>query len=175
MRYLSLILLSLTLSSCWAGTNLYSVSDAGPAIPPGVYEFTMPDEPPKVARVTTLANGMTQFDWGEEKESHGFAPLEPAHGTYVTWDEPKADPSELKGTTAPNQFYMLMVRQSNGDFVFYPPQCTDAGADVARKAGATIEQGTVPICIFPTRASLEAALRLVPRDDENAMKVKRIP
>ena len=171
MRFLLIALLAIALQGCWIGFNLYSASDARPAIPPGVYMASARDEPLRVYRVSMLPDGMTQFDTGEKKETYGFAPLE--RDTYVGWmqveDEPRAGESKDA-----NQMYGLAVRQADGALFIYAPECRDEGAEIARKHGATIESGISLTCQFQTRASLEAAMRPLPRDNRSALKLVRI-
>ena len=174
MRLVVLALACIALTSCWYGISLYSPSDAQPAIPAGVYLATAKDEPTKALRVLILANGLTQFDSGEKTETYGFAPLDRGGAAYVMWapvkdDDPKAsEPGEY-------QIYLLLVRQQDGEYRIYPPDCKDEEGEVARKNGATIESGAPATCRFTNRASLEAALRQLPRDQVSAATLKRIP
>lgn len=172
MRLLLVVAIPLLLSGCWEGLNLYSPSDARPAIPAGVYKATNADDQPKVFRISQLPDGMTQFDVGDEKEVYGFAALDFKRGTFVGWMQPEGQPPESKGKKEPNQAYGLMVRQPDGAFVIYLPECKDAQAEIARKAGATVDGDE---CHFPNRRSLEEALRKMPRDEKSAMKLTRIP
>lgn len=167
-RALLVVLASLALASCWIGRSLYSPADARPAIPPGVYRTIAPDEPKRAYRVTILPNGLTQFDTGEKQEVYGFAPLD--RDSFVAWAEVEdTRPGE------DNQFYGMAVRQPGGAFMIYAPECKDEQAEIARKSGATMEAGLSSTCRFPTRASLEKAMRLMPRDPSSAMRLERIP
>jgi hypothetical protein len=175
MRRLLTALACLALASCWYGDRLYTPSDARPAIRPGVYRSVVEGETDKTYRISTLANGMTQFDTGEKKDLMGIAPLDPAAGSFVAWlplkdeDKPSAtDRGEL-------QIYMLMVRVSDVEYRMYPPECKDAAAEIARKSGAIIETGSSPACRFNSRADVEKALRLLPRDESSASTLTRIP
>jgi hypothetical protein len=172
MRLLLIALLPLTLAGCWTGWNLYSTSDARPAIPSGVYRATTRDAPDRVYRVSMLPDGLTQFDGGEKKEVYGFAPLDP--GTFVAWLEVE-DEAPASGQNDENQIYALMVRQPDGSFRVYAPECRNDEAEIARKAGATVNPGASPTCRFPSRAALEKALRLFPRDESSALRLARIP
>jgi hypothetical protein len=174
MRLLLIGLLTFVLSGCWAGLNLYAPSDARPAIPPGVYRAIVEDAPERVYRVSVLANGLTQFDGGEKKEIYGFAPLDPDHGTFVGWMNLDDEPATTGGKKDPDQIYALLVRQTDGGFVIYAPECKDVGSEIARKSGATIDTGVSSVCVFPTRASLEAAMRLLSRDEKAALRLVRI-
>lgn len=168
VRVLLTILASLALSSCWIGRSLYTSSDARPAIPAGIYRAIAPDEPPRVYRVSILPTGLTQFDSGDKPEVYGFAQLD--RNSFIGWAEMEdARPDE------DNQFYGLVVREPGGAFMIYPPECKGAEAEIARKSGATVEDGTSPVCRFPTRASLQNAMRRMPRDPTQAMRLERIP
>jgi hypothetical protein len=172
MRLLLIGLLPLALSGCWTGLNLYSASDARPAIPSGVYQAATSDAPDRVYRVSPLPSGLTMFDGGEKKEVYGFAPLDA--GTFVGWmqldeDAPSTDPNDE------NQIYALMVKRADGDFMIYAPECKDEDGEVAKQAGATIQTGPSPTCRFPTADALRQALRQLRRDDSSALRLSRIP
>lgn len=168
MRVLLIVLGALALTSCWIGRSLYAPTDARPAIRPGVYQATEPDKDKRVYRVSMLPSGLTQFDTGEKAEVYGFAPLD--RNNFVFWVQiDDAAPNE------PNQLYGLAVHQADGVFMLYLPECKDDEAEIARKQGATIETGTSPACQFPSRASLEKAIRLIPRDPASALRLERLP
>jgi len=175
MRLVVLALASFALTSCWYGISLYSPSDAQHAIPAGMYLATAKDEPTKALRVSILANGLTQFDSGEKKETYGFAPLDPGRAAFVMWVPVKDN--DPKGSNEPGEYqiYLLLVRRQDGEYRIYPPDCKDEDGRVARKNGATIESGPSPTCRFANRASLEAALLQLPRDEVSAATLKRIP
>ena len=168
MRGLLIAVVSLALTSCWLGRSLYAPSDARLAIRPGVYQVTEPDKDKRVYRVSVLPNGLTQFDTGEKAEVYGFAPLD--RNTFVFWVQ-----IDDAGPKDPNQLYGLAVRQSDGVFMLYLPECKDAQAEIARRNGAVIEEGTSPACQFLTRASLEKAIRSIPLDESSALRLSRIP
>ncbi len=168
MRVLLICFAFLGLTACWVGRNLYAPADARPAIPPGVYQASGPDAPERVYRVSILPSGLTQFDGGEKKEVYGFSPL--GHDTYVGWVQ-----IEDAGPDDDNQLYGLVVREGAGAFVIYALDCKDEQAEIARKNGAVIETGPSPACRFPTRASLEKAIRLIPRDPATALRLEQIP
>jgi hypothetical protein len=175
MRRLLLILACFWLTGCWYGISLYGPSDARPAVPSGVYLATAKGETPKSYRVTPLPNGLTEFDGGEKKETYGFAPLDPARGAYVMWVPVKNEDPKTSDEPGEYQVYLLLVRVRDGEFRIYPPECKDVGADMARKNGAAIGSETYPGCQFKSRASLEAALRQLPRDEAEAATLKRVP
>jgi len=168
VRVLLVGLIFVALSGCWVGRNLYSPSDARTVIPPGAYQATGPGAPKRLYRVSILPNGLTQLDGGEKKEVYGFSPLE--HDVFVGWVQ-----VEDAGPEDDNQLYGLLVRQSGSVFMVYAPECRDEQAEIARKSGARIETDTSPVCHFPTRASLEKAMRLMPRDPASALRLERIP
>jgi hypothetical protein len=172
MRLLLVALLPFALTGCWEGANLYATSDARSAIPAGVYTATKADEQPKVFRISTLPDGMTQFDGGDEKDVYGFAVLDRDKGTFVGWMQPEGEPPEAKAKNEPNQAYGLMVRKPDGSFFIYLPDCKEAAAEIARNAGAAIANDE---CNFPTRGALENALRLLPQDENYAMRLVRVP
>lgn len=168
-----LIIACLGLSSCWYGDRLYTPSDARAVIPAGVYRATIEDETPKVYRVSVEPDGMTKLDGGESPDLLGFSPLDASRGTYVAWLPLKdKDKSDERGEL---QIYMLMVRIAPDEYRFYPPECKDAAADIARNNGATIEEGTSPACRFTRRTDVERALRLLPRDESSGSTLKRVP
>ncbi|MFL5208459.1 MAG: hypothetical protein ACJ8CC_04855 [Microvirga sp.] len=167
MRVLLIIFASLVLTSCWIGRSLFAPSDARAAIPPAVYQATAPEMPKRIYRVSLLPNGLTQFDTGEKREVYGFAPLD--RDSFVAWVQIEdARPDE------DNQLYLLAVREPGGVFMMYAPECRGDEAEIARKSGAAIEAGTQPACRFPTRAGLEKAMRLIPRDPAAALRLERI-
>jgi hypothetical protein len=55
----------------------------------------------------------------------------------------------------------------------YLPSCDAADAEAARRTGAKIEDGVSKTCVFPTRASLEAAMRQIQNLDE-VIKIVRV-
>ena len=173
MRRLLIALLPFCLTGCWTGFNLYSASDARPAIPPGVYRANTEEAADKVYRVSVLPNGMTRFDGGEKNLTYGFAPLD--RSTFVAWMQLDGEPPAVAEKHEPNQIYGLMVHQPDDAFVIYAPSCSDAAGNVAKRSGAAIESGTPPSCNFTSRASLERALHEVPRDDADALTLRRIP
>jgi hypothetical protein len=169
LRVLLLAFMFLALTGCWVGRDLYSPIDARPAIPAGVYRATGGDTPARVYRVSMLPDGMTQFDSGEKTEVYGFAPLGP--GTFVGWVQIEdAAPGD-----DPNQLYGLVMRQADGLFMIYAPECKNEQAEIARKNGATIESGSSPACRFTTRAALEKAMRQMPHVTADALRLERIP
>lgn len=173
MRWLLLILALVLVAGCWSGESLYRHSDARTVIQPGIYRSTTRDRAERVYRISILSNGMTQFDGGEKKEIYGFAPLD--RDTFVAWLDVRDMGETPNGESGDNQIYALMVRRPDGGFTIYPPECKDEEAEIARKAGATVESAMSPACHFPSRASLEKALRLLPRDESSAMRLTRIP
>jgi hypothetical protein len=172
MRWLLLILALVLVAGCWTGDSLYKHSDARSPIQPGIYRSTGPDESGRVYRISILPNGMTQFDGGEKKEIYGFAPLD--RNTFVAWIDVRDNGEAPNAESGENQIYSLMVRRPDGEFRIYLPECKDEEAELARRAGATIGAGPSATCRFASRAALEKALRLLPRDDSSAMRLVRI-
>lgn len=171
MRLLVLALLSFVLASCWTGVDLYSASDARQVLSPGAYRVTPPNEPPKTYRVTRLASGMTEFDDGDEKDVYGLAPLAEEANLFVAWMQPGGAAEKANGQDRSQQMYLLLVREAPGRFLVYLPECKDLAREIATRAGATVDGGQ---CRFATRAGLESALRLLPRDGRSAIKLERI-
>jgi len=173
VRRLFLVFAGLGLTGCWYGDRLYTPSDAKAAIRPGVYRATIENERDKVYRVSIETNGMTKLDGGETPDLMGFSPLDTAGSKFVAWLPLKdKDTSDERGEL---QIYMLMVRVSVDEYRFYPPECKDAAAEIARKNGATVEEGTSPACRFTSRADVEKSLRQLPLDEHSASTLKRIP
>jgi hypothetical protein len=175
VRRLLVACLALIVSGCWTGLNLYSASDARTAIPPGVYRSSGTDEPSRIYRVSILSDGLTQFDTGEKKEVYGFAPLDPAKRTFVAWMEVDDGSSADREPADENQIYALAERRADGSFMIYLPQCDGDQMELARASGAIIRATVAPTCRFTDRSSLEAALRRLPRDDKEALKLVRVP
>src|SRR5436190_15826874 len=167
MRFLLLVAL-LLLSGCWVGDGLYSSGDARQPIPAGIYRMTNGDEMNRVEKVTLLPGGLTEIGDGDGKGFYGFAPLDKENRRFVTWFRKDEETPEDRG-----QLYMLLERRSADEFVLYLPECKDELADIARKAGAKIEQGSADTCEFPTRASLESAMRQV-RIEGDVMRIVRV-
>lgn len=155
MRFLVLVA-ALLLTSCWMGDGLYSSDDARQPIPAGIYRVTARNEKPHIEKVTLLPNGMTTIGDEDGKNLYGFAPLDSGNRRFVAWESKDDDSPEDRA-----QLYTLLERRSADEFVLFLPQCTGALGEIARRAGATIEKGTVDACLFRTRASLESAMRQV--------------
>ncbi|MBW0006553.1 MAG: hypothetical protein JO335_02450 [Sphingomonas sp.] len=172
MRRLLILLACLALTACWYGDRLYTPSDARPAIRPGVYRATAEDEAPKAYRISIEPDGMTKLDGGETTDLMGFSPLDSVRGTYVAWLPLKDKEPDERGEL---QIYLLMMRAGPDEYRIYPPECKDSGADLARKNGATVEEGTSPACYFTSRSDVEKALRSLPLDEHSASTLKRIP
>lgn len=160
--------LALLLSGCWVGDGLYSSSDASQAIPAGIYSAINSDGETRLERVTILPNGLTQIGVGDETGFYGFAPLDRDNRRFVAWYH-KDDGSSDDRT----QLYLLLERRSADEFLLDIPQCKGELADIARRAGAKIEQGTADACEFATRASLEAAMRQI-QISKDAVRIVRL-
>ena len=161
MRRLMIALLSLALAGCWIGEGLYADGDARLAITPGIYRASTPDQPPQETRVTILPNGMTQMTGKDATDVYGFVPLD-TQGKFAVWFNDK----DQKGSPKPIQMYFLGMARADGSFVLYIPECAGAEGEIARHAGAVVEQNSsATACKFSSRASLEGALRqLQPTD-----------
>jgi hypothetical protein len=169
MRLVAIILSAFLLIGCWSGEALYSDADAVPALEPGVYEMTAGEEHQSVT-VSILPTGVTQFEDKGGKASYGFFPLgQGSRRTFVAWYKGEDESGSRE------QFYSLVERQPDGVIIFYQPTCDGDEAAIARAAGAQIQNGMVPTCRFPSRVSLESAMRqLRPRDFGASMKLVRV-
>jgi hypothetical protein len=155
MRFL-IVAATLMLTGCWMGDGLYSSDDARQPIPAGLYRVTSGSEKVRLERVMLLPNGLTKISDEDGDGLYGFAPLDQRNGRFVVWYH-KADESPDDRV----QLYMLLERRPAREFVLYLPKCDGDLAEIARKAGAAVEEGVTNTCQFPTRASLEAAMRQV--------------
>ena len=167
MRFLVLVA-ALLLTSCWMGDGLYSNDDARQPIGAGIYRTTSGEDRIKIEKVTLLPNGLTQIGDGDGKGFYGFAPLDKENRRFVAWLRKDEETPEDRG-----QFYMLLDRRSADEFVLYLPECKGELAELARRAGATIEKGTTDVCHFLTRSSLETAMRQV-RISGDVMRIVRV-
>ena len=159
---------ALLLTGCWAGDRLYSSRDARQPISAGIYRTSNGDDRVRIEKVTLLPDGLTEIGDGDGKGLYGFVPLDKENRRFVAWfrkDEETAQDHV--------QLYMLLERRSADEFVLYVPECKDELAEIARKAGATIEQGSSDTCHFLTRASLETAMRQV-RISGEVMRIVRV-
>lgn len=171
MRSLLVLAAALSLSGCWTGLELFSASDARPALPPGLYRASSRGDADRIYRVSIMPNGRTRFDGGEKIEVYGFAPLGPNSDEYAAWLEIEADPSGRHVPDEVNQIYGLLVRNRDGTFSVYLPDCSEATAEIARRNGATVANSE---CRFRSRAALAAALRELPRDKEKALELQPV-
>ena len=166
MRVL-VLLAALLLTGCWAGDGLYSSSDARQPIAAGTYQATNPDGQTRLENVVLLANGMTRIGDTDGKGLYGFAPLDGENRRFVAWYHEDSGNSEDRA-----QLYLLLERRSKDEFVMYMPTCDGEDAAVATKAGASVEKGSVNTCTFPTRASVENAMRQI-RVSKDVIRIVR--
>jgi hypothetical protein len=160
MRHLLTALLSFAIAGCWIGDRLYSDIDALPALAPGLYRLSTPDEKPGKVRISILRSGLTEIsDAGgkdDDSDVYGFAPLDRQRGTFIVWHRGDKGGKSTEG----EQLYLLGQRHAGGIFAIYIPFCDGLEAEIARRAGAEIEDATEPeLCRFRSRAALEDALR----------------
>ena len=167
MRFLVLVS-ALLLTSCWMGDGLYSNRDARQPIPAGIYRTSSGDDRIQIEKVTLLPNGLTQIGDGDGKGFYGFASLDKENRRFVAWFRKDEETPQDRG-----QVYMLLDRRSANEFVLYLPECKGELAELARNAGATIEEGTTDVCHFLTRSSLETAMRQV-RISGDVMRIVRV-
>ena len=159
---------ALMLSGCWTGDGLYSDGDARPAVPSGIYQMSYAGET-HTERVSLLPNGLTKFTDEDGTQLFGFVPLDAKGTRFVAWDrDSEAPPSDH------TQGYLVLESRANGEFFLYMPNCIGNEAEIAKRAGATVRVSTVNECQFPTRASLETAMREV-RISREAVRLVRTP
>jgi hypothetical protein len=164
-------LLTLVLSACWTGTPFYAAKEVRAPIAAGVYRTVGTDSPSEHGRyrVTVRADGYTslaQLDGGDTTVA-GFAPLPGRDGVFVAWFQESLEKGWEPGTLP----YGLLERRGREYRVSFP-MCSDTRA-LAEAAGALFQPDPkVPLCRFPDRASLEAALRRVA--DEGPMETLRL-
>jgi hypothetical protein len=163
-----ILLAALLLSGCWVGDGLYRSSDARQPIAAGIYRMTNGEDRIQIEKVSLLPDGLTQIGDGDGKGFYGFAPLDDQNKRFVVWFRKDEETSEDRG-----QVYMLMERRSAGEFALYLPECKGELAEIARKAGAKIEESAADTCEFPTRASLETAMRQV-QISGDVMRIVRV-
>jgi len=172
MRKLIAAAFALLLSGCWMGSNLYSASDARPAMPPGLYRLEGIESENPTGRVLNLPNGMTQFGDGDERLLIGFVPLDAEGRIFASWVPDHA----VDRAAEPVVIFNLVERLGDDVYIFYLPTCDGEDREIARAAGAVVELGpSVTTCTFDSRASLEDALRrLRPRPEREYMRLVRI-
>jgi hypothetical protein len=168
MRRLPLFTATLLLAGCWVGDGLYSNRDATQPIPAGIYRTSNGEDRVQIEKVTLLSNGLTEIGDGDGKGFYGFAPLDGENRRFVAWFRKDEETPQDRG-----QLYLLLERRSADEFVLYVPECKGELAEIARKAGAKIEEGSADTCMFPTRSSLETAMRQV-RISGEVMRIVRV-
>jgi hypothetical protein len=159
--------LSLGLSGCWIGDGLFVAGDARPVIAAGSYRLTAPGEQAAEGRVTIRPDGLTSFAGPDGDEVYGFAPLAADPSRFIGWMASKDD-DRL-------QIYFLAARKPGGSLTIYLPRCSGADGDLARRAGAEVEQGSAPSCRFRNRAAIEAALQALHPADSELATLERLP
>jgi hypothetical protein len=168
MRLAFIFVAAFLLAGCWAGEGLYSASDAQQAIPPGMYRATNDEGESHLELVTILPNGMTQISEEEGKSLYGFARLDDQGRRFVAWYRKDEASSNERA-----QLYMLLEKRTNDEFSLYLPRCDGEDAEIAQKAGATVEKGMVNTCIFQSRADVEKAMRLI-QHPEKLIRLVRV-
>jgi hypothetical protein len=165
---LLLLFATLLLAGCWVGDGLYSSRDARQPIRPGIYRTTAGDDRMQIEKVRLLPNGLTEIGDGDGRGFYGFAPLDKENRRFVAWYRKDEETPQDRG-----QLYMLLERRSADEFLLYLPECKGELAEIARKEGATIEEGSTETCQFPTRASVENAMRQV-KISGDVMRIVRL-
>ena len=171
MRLLIAPLLVL-LAGCWTGDRFYRASDARAAIPAGLYRSFGEDEP-GIVRVTLLANGMTRIgaDDGRRPSVLGFVPLDSGQRRFVVF--------QAQDTGVPIGddigLYSLLERRRSGEFVFSVPMCPRTATVAAAFGAQLVSDGENPVeCRFPSRESLEAALRRFAPQPSETIRLVRV-
>lgn len=155
----------LLLSGCWSGGPFYSPADARPVIPAGDYRMLMQiSGEADLVRISVRGDGMTRVYFPErpgEPAHLGFAPLDERGRRFAVFAEP---PRSVPNAPAILGTYALLVPEDGGAFRVQSIYC-DGTEQLAIESGATVTRGPLGAdCSFPTRDSLETALRRLDLD-----------
>jgi hypothetical protein len=159
-RLLALLPAVFLLAGCWTGAPFYAQAELRSPVPPGLYRTVGTDSPSDHDRyrVSVRRDGYTSFariDGGDTGVA-GFVRLPGSKALYVTWFEEGG----ARGDDDSIRAYGLLERRG-GEFLVSFPMCSETRA-MAEAAGALfLPDPKVPLCRFPDRASLEAALERV--------------
>jgi hypothetical protein len=159
-RWLALLPAVLLLAGCWTGAPFYSQAELRAPIPPGLYRTIGTDSPSDQSRyrVSLRPDGYTSFarNDGGDTGVVGFVPLAGGENLFVAWFEEGG----ARGDDESSRAYGLLQRRGR-EFLISFPMCSETRA-LAEAAGALFQPDPkVPLCRFPDRASLEAALKSV--------------
>ena len=159
-RLLALLPAVVLLWGCWTGAPFYSRAELRAPVPPGLYRTIGTDSPSDHDRyrVSVRRDGYTSFariDGGDTALA-GFVPLPGSRTLFVAWFEEGG----ARGNDDSIRAYGLLERRGR-EFLASFPMCSETRA-MAEAAGAVfLPDPKVPLCRFPDRASLEAALKRV--------------
>ena len=163
-----LVVATLLLGGCWEGPAFYAASESVPAIDPGGYRAILPDHHEEVVRFWVASDGMTRIEGEDPDKSYGFRPVDSDGQRFIIW----ARDAHAEGDTS----YAMLERSGPGAYSIYIPRCDDADGQVAAAAGAQrIVDQVVQECRFPSRASLEAAIRNLHPVPARAARLVRLP
>jgi hypothetical protein len=158
MKHLLALLPLLVLAGCFTGGPFYSSSDSRGPIPDGRYRL-VGAAIEQVVALSRRADGtvdVREVGSDDEPNRAGFVPLDAQGRRYAVWAEPRRDPSPLFSSA-----YGLLERRRDGGWTFHLVHC-DGIEELAAAAGAEVEHGSLgAFCMFPSRDSLERALRRI--------------
>ncbi|MBV8685464.1 MAG: hypothetical protein JOZ90_03950 [Alphaproteobacteria bacterium] len=170
-RILAGLLPALLLAGCWMGPPFYAASESRPVIAPGLYELRGRDAP-EAMRVSLQGDGLTLFEdvSGKERPAPvGIVPLPRARDRFVMW---WSGPEGADGSAAEHNAHYAVAIAEGRSWRIVMPLCEARQRDLAVAAGAVVAPDPkVTICVFPTRASLEAALRRLRGPFEGSLRL----
>lgn len=156
MRVLLAAVAALLLSGCWHGANLYGAADSVRVIPPGVYRgmMTPMDRTPLTIRLTPLPNGMMRLQGAPSGDDRvvelGVRPLPGRPGLFMTWVE-APDGRDI--------MYAVLRPETDGSFTWHMPDCSLTEETLQAVGVEPTHEAVMPSCVFPSRATVEEALR----------------
>jgi hypothetical protein len=153
MRALLASAAALLLSGCWLGGDFFGPADARAIVPPGTFRGTgTRGSDPITIRIAYQPDGLVRLDEDGRREpvTLGFTPLAGRPGLFIFW---------LDGAGGRDGAFGLLRPEPDGSFTTYAPACHRT-AELVRAFGVAPEAvGDQAACLFPDRATLEAALR----------------
>jgi len=173
--------LCLLLAGCWGGAGFYAATESRPAIAPGEYRMNAEaaGAADALVRVSIRPDGTTLItplgEEGNEPDDGdaitlGLTPLGTSNDRFVAWVTSIGG----EGFRGGAQVYALLLRQPTG-FRLLLPRCAETRSWVP-SFGVSIPADADPVCEFPDRARLEAALtRFAESDEEGAVVATLTP
>jgi hypothetical protein len=153
MRALLAPVVALLLSGCWMGGDFFGPADARAIVPPGTYRaMGERSGEPITIRIAYRPDGLVRVDEDGDREplTLGFTPLGGRPGLFIFW---------LDGISGQDGAFGLLRPEPDGSFTAYAPACHRT-AELVRSFGVAPEAAGGQVgCLFPSRATLEAALR----------------